>query len=80
MNSVLSAHKTFKLLAYKKMNGREEECEKIPIEYDKLCLQTFANVREKQRSLWRLHKRNSFQIKTTEMHVKGRTGRARLQK
>lgn len=51
MNSVLSAHKTFKLLTYKKMNERVEERQKIPVEYDKLCLQTFANVREKQRSL-----------------------------
>lgn len=57
--------------------AREEECEEIPIEYDKLCLQAFANVREKQRSLWSLHKSNSFQLEPAEMCVKGRivTGR-----
>ncbi len=38
--------------------AREEECEEIAIEYDKLCLQAFANVRKKQSSLWSLHKRN----------------------
>lgn len=52
---------------------REEECEEITIEYDKLCLRAFANVREKQRSLWRLHKHNRFQLEPAEMRVKGRT-------
>lgn len=54
--------------------ARETECEEIPIEYDKLCLRALANVREKQRSLWSLHKRNSFHLEPAEMRVKGGTG------